>query len=439
MRRTQAIGAVLGAGLFACGACSSGTSSDAGHAGTATGGASGNTSGNAGRGGSASGSGGSPGKAGASGKAGSSGNGGGSSSVAGSSVGGSSDGGEGGEGGSVGNPCTACASGLCLPDGQCVDCLPANDQCAAGQYCSPDSYSCVPGCKDADSCASGVCDAVHDCQHCIADSECSAGHVCGAGVCGAPCSAAEEGNNLGCSGTLTCCGLHCIDQKTDSKHCGACGTACATGQFCGLNACRDSALSQVCSVARITVVLDGQDGNQTPARSMAAGLSATCLPSPTVREVSQDVADAVNTANGRPVAGGGELLIAAGGTFFAHLTAYVSSQPVSPVYSNFENDTLQYRKRSDASIVASAPYSADHDSQDFFVLQFMRDPASGSLILNAQGFWQSGTTAAAFYFNQAMLPALSTFGKSWYVYKWTDANADMMPDLNEITLIDSGS
>jgi hypothetical protein len=258
-------------------------------------------------------------------------------------------------------------------------------------------------------------------------------------VCAAQCSAAEEGDNPGCAGALTCCGLHCIDRQTDSAHCGACGTACVTGQFCGLTGCHESVLSGVCSVARITVVLDGQDGNQTPARAMAAGLATTCAPAPTVREVSQDVADAVNSSNGRPVAGGGELLIAAGGTFFAHLTAYVSSEPISPIYSEFANDTLYYRKRADASSVVSAPYSADHDSHDFFVIQFIREPSSGSLILNAQGFWQTGTTAAAFYFKQAMLPALSTFNNAWYVYEWTDADADQAPDLNEITLVDSGS
>jgi hypothetical protein len=46
----------------------------------------------------------------------------------------------------------------------------------------------------------------------------------------------------------------------------------------------------------------------------------------------------------------------------------------------------------------------------------------------------SGTNAAAYELENVILPALSTYDKSWYAYEWTDMNGDMAPDANEITL-----
>jgi hypothetical protein len=342
-------------------------------------------------------------------------------------------------GGSSPDPCAACPSGICLPGtGECVACLPTNDTCPDGQYCAANN-SCVSGCKNDASCASGVCGAGHDCLSCLSDLECGEPHVCGANICAASCSVTQEGGTAGCSSGLTCCSLHCVDATTDSQHCGACGTACIAGQFCGIAGCQNSTVAAACSIAKVTVVLDNSTGNQAPARAIAQGLSTGCSPAPVIREVSQDVADAVNTSTGHPVAGGDELLIAAGGSFFSHLTSYVSTEPVAPIYGILNGANLEYRKRSTNAVVVSNAYAGSHDTSDAFVVQFMRDPSSGTLILNAQGFWQAGTTAAAFYFVHGMLPSLSTQTKSWYVYQWTDANADLLPDLNEITLIDSGS
>jgi hypothetical protein len=68
----------------------------------------------------------------------------------------------------------------------------------------------------------------------------------------------------------------------------------------------------------------------------------------------------------------------------------------------------------------------------------MRDAASGSLVLNAQGFWLSGTVAAAYQLKEGMLPNLSTFDQAWYVYEWADMNGDKLPNLDEMTLKASG-
>jgi hypothetical protein len=103
-----------------------------------------------------------------------------------------------------------------------------------------------------------------------------------------------------------------------------------------------------------------------------------------------------------------------------------------------DGNNYDLRKTATGEVVAHTLYDAPHDSSDVFVIQFIREPSSGSLILNAQGLWQPGTTAAAYYFVNVMLPTLATETKSWYVVQWTDANADMLPNLNEFSLILSG-
>lgn len=439
--RAQAIAAVfvlVGLGLGV--ACSSSPASDA----APSSGAGGDSSGDSGSGATnragASGRGGGNARAGAAGKTGGEA---GLEGKSGASTGGGSGGedtSDGGEGGSV-DPCAACPSGFCLPSGECVDCLPSNDHCPSGQYCT-DLDVCASGCKNGASCQSGVCDAQHDCQSCLSDDECSSPRVCGNNACAPACTAQQEGSSAGCGAGLTCCSQHCVDARTDSKHCGACGTVCGAGQFCGVGGCLDSALANVCSIAKAVVVLDGgADGphNEPYGRAIANALKAQCSTAPTVREVQQTVSDVINITTFRPVAGGDELLIAAGGGFFQHLVEYVSTQPITPVYFKAQGDTLQYIERKTNHVVASADISASHDAHDFFVIQFARDASSGSLVLNAQGFWESGTAAAAFYFEQGLLPMIASRSEAWYAYEWTDADSDLAPDLNEIKLIDSGA
>lgn len=358
--------------------------------------------------------------------------------------------------------CPGCDSGFCLDDGTCVDCLASNDHCPASQYCT-DAHECVAGCKtDGSSCASGICDEQHNCSNCIDDGECvgAAGLVCGNGVCGAACTQAEEGQSANCGSGLICCSLHCTDIAINSDHCGACGTDCGSGEFCGIDACADgqggaggasaapcvachpTTLANICSIAKAVVILDTTknegDGNRVPGRAIGAALEAKCSPTPALSEAEQDSVEALNFTTGRPVSGGRELLVVAGGPFYQNLEGYVEEQGIAPLYLFFDDTNTEFRKRADDSPVASLAIAGDHDSHDFFLIQFMRDATSGSLVLNAQGFWLSGTVAAAFQLKEGMLPTLNTFDKAWYVYEWTDMNDDKLPDLNEITLKASG-
>lgn len=335
-----------------------------------------------------------------------------------------------------------------------MECLPANDQCPTGHYCT-DANVCAAGCKDASSCASGSCGADHNCERCINDDECAGDGLCNSGTCGAACSADDEGEQAGCEAGLVCCSQHCKDVAVASDHCGACGAACESGQFCGLTscseagpepstcvACHDVALANLCAIGKAVVILDTNknpgEGNRALGRAVGAALQQQCQPTPVVTEEEQDSVSALNFTTGRPVSDGGELLIVAGGFFYQNLEGYVEEQGISPLYVKVEDGKQQFMRRGDDEVVARDTNTTDIDSHDFFALQFMRDPASGSLVLNFQGFWLSGSQAAAFFMLNGVLPNLASFDQAWYVYEWTDADGDREPDLDEIQRQASG-
>jgi hypothetical protein len=428
LRRTRAVGLMVVGGLWLSSACTNeGPTEPEGprnEGGSAPGGEAGAPS--------------EGGKGGSSGKGGSAGK----TSNGGTSGSDSDDGGESGAGGAA-PLCSGCDSGFCLPDGTCVDCVPEDDQCPQGEYCTTEN-ECAPGCKpDGSSCASGSCGEDGNCENCIADDECQPDFVCGGGVCAAPCTEAQEGLDAGCSAGLTCCALRCTELVVDSKNCGECGNACGADQFCGQSECRDVALANVCSVSKVIVILDtsknDSDGNRANGRAMGSALEAQCATSPALTEAEQDSVEALNFTTGQPVSDGGELLVVAGGPFFQVVQGYLESEKIAPLYWKVLSDSTEYRKTSNDETVVSQPIAGDHDSRDQFIIQFMRDPKSGSLILNAQGFWLSGTIAAAYHLEHAILPNLAAATQAWYAYEWQDQDGDLTPDPGEIEEVASGN
>jgi len=349
---------------------------------------------------------------------------------------------------SPGKDCSSCAGGICLDDGTCVECLAKDDRCPSGKYCDDDSHRCVSGCNDGSSCASGVCGSDHNCRSCIRDSECKPGYACSSGTCTPLCSAEDEGTSGGCGDGLSCCSRRCADLTTDTRNCGACGSACGAGQFCGVGdgaggaECRDTTLASVCAVPKIVMIMDSNknadDGDREPGLAIGTALAEECPTRPALSETMQDSAEALNLTTGRPVSNSSELLVIAGGPFFQDLEGYLEQQQVSPLYWKIGDGFTEYRVRKTDQSVVSIDVSGDHESQDAFIIQFMRDPDSGSLVLNAQGLYLSGTVAAAHQLTRGLLPELSAQDQAWYAYRWTDADGDKAPDTEEIVLVDSG-
>jgi len=206
--------------------------------------------------------------------------------------------------------------------------------------------------------------------------------------------------------------------------------------------CHDTTLANLCSVAKVTVILDtnknSSDGNRVPGRALGAALRDQCLPKPQLAEAEQDSAAALNLTTGRPVSDSSELLVVAGGPFFQNLEGYLEEQRITPLYWNATGEVTEFRKTATKQVVASLPIAGDHESHDIFIIQFMRDAASGSLVLNVQGFWLSGTVAGAYHVSHALLAELEQQDQAWYAYEWTDLDGDRAPDLNEIHLLEAG-
>ncbi len=152
------------------------------------------------------------------------------------------------------------AGPLCdLASGRCGACLPQQDVCPPGQYCSATTLRCEVGCKgDPDCVVAGpdggkddaapvddaateggtddagqadvgadakvlTCDpASHACTGCEVDDDCPLGTLCVAPACVAGCTIEH-----GCPAGWSCCGAVCLDTSVDPQHCGNCDTKCA--------------------------------------------------------------------------------------------------------------------------------------------------------------------------------------------------------------------
>jgi hypothetical protein len=195
-------------------------------------------------------------------------------------------------------------------------------------------------------------------------------------------------------------------------------------------------------VAKVVMIMDTNknvaDGDRAPGLAIGGALSAQCATQPELAEALQNSAEALNLKTGRPVSNSSELLVIAGGPFYQDLEGYLEQQQISPLYFHAGGGVTEFRLRASDESVVSMPVEGDHESRDAFIIQFMRDPDSGSLILNAQGLWLSGTVAAAYELTTELLPNLSEQNQAWYAYTWKDRDGDQAPDADEIELVASG-
>jgi hypothetical protein len=140
------------------------------------------------------------------------------------------------------HPCDAgefrCATGLtCNAAGFCVDPLCANTMCTAGTVCH--AGTCRAPC-DGVTCPHGTVCRVDRCVDPCMGVTCSGGQVCDAGVCRDSCTCQP------CATGLTC--------DMTSGRCGdpACATVtCNAGQFCSGGTCMDGCTGVTCPPAQL--------------------------------------------------------------------------------------------------------------------------------------------------------------------------------------------
>jgi hypothetical protein len=119
--------------------------------------------------------------------------------------------------------------------GNCVECLPMNDNCPMGKFCGQVNsvYTCQTGCQTVADCPKLDGGGMQDCcNHVCVDTDVD-GQNCG--MCANDC------------GKESCCGGKCSDVTMDVGNCGLCGNAC-TGKnavwSCATSMCNVTSCSQ---------------------------------------------------------------------------------------------------------------------------------------------------------------------------------------------------
>lgn len=289
--------------------------------------------------------------------------------------------------------------------------------------------------SDATSDASGASDAMNDggdASDASADSP-----------VGIPCSveAGEGGDEAGgaCPLGQVCCGGWCTDTRKDPANCGACGNACSMSQFCTGKTCDDAVLKNVCANPKATVVHERSPADNQTGDALGASLSAGCMPAVMLMATDVDGGTAQDPATGRPITGPGDTLIAGGGDYLQTSVAYME-KALTPIVTAADGTKVWAYRRGMSTNIVSVPSSMLTDSHDYFVLELSVEPMSGSLCFFGFGFGAPGTTAAGFYFQNDVMPMLSTYGDAWYLYEWTDTDTSGAPSAGDtFTLVDHGT
>jgi Stigma-specific protein, Stig1 len=291
-----------------------------------------------------------------------------------------------------------------------------------------------PGCASNAECASGVCKE-RECAGCQSDRECTGERACGTGTCAPRCASQAE-----CANGFDCCSGHCVDVTRDTSHCGACPTVCDPSQFCGTSGCAVATIANLCGNAQTTLVQDGLVADDSANAILQGGLVASCAPAPVASSMAKGATGSINPTTGRPVAGGGNLLTVAGGAYVQKVVEYLDKGAVTPVYlfANAATKSWQYLRRGPGggTLIAEMPYAQGNSNHDIVLIETVRDPASGTLVLIAFGQQAESTGAAAWYVANEMLPNRTSYNKSWYVFEWTGGGEAGAP--GTYTLIAAG-
>jgi hypothetical protein len=230
------------------------------------------------------------------------------------------------------------------------------------------------------------------------------------------------------SGTAKCCGDRCAFVSRDHKACLGCGLACGATQFCSATGCLNGVIAKVCDSTTATFLLDGLEVDDQLAPIVSAGLVAGCPTSITARTLPQTTAGTINGVTGQPVVGGGDMQVVLGGPYGQSLIRYLDAQGVTDVFnaSNGLRARFQLRGTGGApgAFVVDQPQSAITPTHDYFLVETVVDPVTGTLMFAIHGFLAEGTLAGTWHFLNTMLPARATYAKSYYVYEWTNADSE---------------
>jgi hypothetical protein len=153
----------------------------------------------------------------------------------------------------------------------------------------------------------------------------------------------------------------------------------------------------------------------------------------------------LNATTGQPVAGAGNLLTATGGFVVQKVVGYLDSIGATPVYLVAAANQWEYHARVAGSdggtmgpLIGAIPYDQVTAQHDYILVELVRDPASGTLVLIVFGVEPESTTAGAYYVAKHVIPNRATFDKAWYLFEWTGASDAGPSDSDTLQILASG-
>jgi hypothetical protein len=208
-----------------------------------------------------------------------------------------------------------------------------------------------------------------------------------------------------------------------------CGSAqCAPTQFCAAASCQEDSLANLCANNVVTVVSDVYQPDNMAGSAIGAALGTSCNPTVTVNQTSQTQSGVLDS-DGRPLTG--NTLVVGGGSYGQQAVAYMDGAGLTPLFVKTDGVTAQFVDRVRSTAVVETQVSALTAHHDYFLLELSTEPQSDTLCFFAVGMYAPGTTAAAYFASSQAVPQLSTMSHTWYVYEWTDANNDSIPNAGD--------
>ncbi len=183
--------------------------------------------------------------------------------------------------------------------------------------------------------------------------------------------------------------------------------------------------SNVCLVPRLTVLLDKQPEDDDAGLTMASAIQANCpapIPSRSVDAIDPSVLD----TEGAPQSTHDDVYVCGGGSFGQLHVAWLETNGVSPVYDS-STATVASMSTRDGGFVFSDAVANLGPSRDYFLLELMRSKPGGPVSVVGYGMFAGGTAAAAWYLQNRVMPQYMSFSETWYVIRWTDVDADLLP------------
>jgi hypothetical protein len=204
--------------------------------------------------------------------------------------------------------------------------------------------------------------------------------------------------------------------------------------------CIALAFSRLCDLPHVTVLQSGVTLDDEASRHMATALTSHCAPP--LMSATADTRDGGGgwlDAQGAPVVGRNQNLIAAGGTFTQPFVNWYERTGRAPVFETSAGANVSLSTRA-GEVLFTEPLANLGPHLDYFVVEFVRSVTTGPLSVIGYGFYAPGTTAAAWFFEHRVLTQPLTSTDNWYVVRWTDVDGNTVPnEADQFTILRAGN